>query len=460
LTISRDSIVAEQLRLLLRSSFPIFVATATAVVAVIVLHGRIAPLALYGWGAAMIAWQSLRAIAWSRFRRAQAADAEARRWAVPVTVMMTGSGVLWGLFASQFYRVADLETRVFMLFVVTGMITGGAVSFTAFLPAYYGYLFGAALPLVLAFLSHGSGGSLSLGGMTAVYVAALFVMARGANRAVTELIELQLEKAALIGDLRQAKDAAERASRVKSQFLANMSHELRTPLNAIIGFSDIIRRQLFGPIGDTRYQDYVGDINQSGHHLLRIINDILDISKLEAKAMALSDDLVDVGRLIAECARYVATAAATAGVEIVLDLPSGLPPLHADELRIKQVILNLLANAVKFARRGGVVAVAARLAGEGSMVLVVRDDGIGMSAHEIAIALQPFRQVESATNRRHTGTGLGLPLAKSLVELHGGTLKIDSEPGHGTSVTVTFPASRLVVAPPRREPQKAAVPAK
>jgi two-component system, cell cycle sensor histidine kinase PleC len=134
-----------------------------------------------------------------------------------------------------------------------------------------------------------------------------------------------------------------------------------------------------------------------------------------------------------------------------------MPPLSVDELRTKHVILNLLSNAVKFARRGGVIAVAARIAGDGSMILVVRDDGIGMTADEIAIALEPFRQVESATNRRHTGTGLGLPLAKSLVERHGGTLKIDSEPGHGTSVTVTFPASRVVTRSPGPQPRQAAV---
>jgi signal transduction histidine kinase len=458
-SISRDSLIAEQLRLLLKSLLPICVGTATAVIVIFVLHSRISPVALYGWGAAMFLWQGLRLILWLRFRRFRCVDAAARRWALPVALMMTAGGLLWGLFASQFYAISDWETRVFMLFVVTGLVTGGAVSFIAFLPAYYGYLFGAVLPLVLAFLWHGSNASLLLGGMAAVYIAALAIMARAVHRNVAELIALQLEKGALIGDLRKSKDMAERASHVKSQFLANMSHELRTPLNAIIGFSDILRRQLFGPLGDTRYQDYAGDINRSGQHLLRIINDILDLSKLEAKAMELAEDLVDLGRLVTECARFVGTDAAKEGVEIAVDLSPALPPLRADELRVKQVVLNLLSNAVKFSPRGSRITIGARLAADGGMVLVVRDKGIGMSADEIAIALQPFRQVEGPASRRHAGTGLGLPLAKSLVERHDGTLKIDSERGLGTSVTVSFPRARVAPASPIRGPALAPAPA-
>ena len=446
-SISRESLVAEQLRLLLRSSFPIFAAAATTLVALVALRGQIAPPLLYGWGATMLGWQALRYALWRRFRRVQADDGQARRWALPFTVLMTGSGLLWGVFAYGFYQVADFETRVFMLFVITAMLTGGAVSFTAFLPVYYGYVFGATLPVAAAFLWHDTGPSLLMGGMTLVYVGLLVFMARAANRGVTELIELKLEKAVLVGDLVRAKDTAEQASRIKSHFLANMSHELRTPLNAIIGFSDVIRRQLFGPVGDTRYHDYVGDINRSGHHLLRLVNDILDISKLEAGAMEVADDLVDVGQLVTECARFIRTQAAAAGVGVALDLPPALPALRADELRFKQVILNLLTNAVNFSQRGGTVAVTARLAGDGGMALVVRDDGIGMTEDEIVIALQPFRQIESATTRRHAGTGLGLPLAKSLVERHGGTLWIDSRRGRGTTVTVSLPAERVVTRP-------------
>jgi signal transduction histidine kinase len=446
-SISRESLVAEQLRLLLRSSFPIFAASATTLLALVILRGQIAPVQLYGWGAAMLGWQALRYVAWRRFRRVQEMDGEVLRWALPFIVLMTGSGLLWGVFACGFYQVANFEMRVFMLFVITAMLTGGAVSFTAFLPCYYGYVFGTTLPVAAAFFWHDTGPSRLMSVMTLGYVALLLFMARAANRSVAELIELKLEKAALVGDLVRAKDVAEQASRVKSHFLANMSHELRTPLNAIIGFSEVIRRQLFGPVGDTRYQDYVGDINRSGQHLLRLVNDILDISKLEAGAMEIADDLVDVAQLLTECVRYVSTQAATIGVAVTVDLPAALPALRADELRFKQVILNLLTNAVKFSRRGGTVTITAARSADGGLALCVRDSGIGMTEDDIAIALQPFRQVESATTRRQSGTGLGLPLAKSLVERHGGSFRIESERGKGTSVTVSFPPGRVVERP-------------
>jgi signal transduction histidine kinase len=452
---TRDSIIDEQLRLLMRSPFPIYAATATTVLSAATLTGELPPVPLYGWAVAMVTLQVLRYAVWRRFRGFSRDDGRAIHWAWPVTVLMSGCGLLWGFFALGFYEVHDSEMRVFMLFVVTSMMTGGAVSFTAYLPAYFGYLLGATVPIAVTFLWHGTSTSLLMGGITAVYISVLIAMARAANRGVTELIELQLEKAALVSDLRLAKDAAEQASSVKSNFLANMSHELRTPLNAIIGFSDVIRRQLFGPIGNTRYQDYVGDINRSGHHLLRLVNDILDVSKLEAGAMELAEDLFDLGQIVTDCAKFVRTEVASNHLVLTIDMPPSLPFLCADELRFKQIVLNLLSNAVKFSRAGGRVGVAARLVEDGGVALIVRDSGIGMTAAEIAVALQPFRQVENATTRRYAGTGLGLPLAKSLIERHGGTLSIVSERNIGTSVTVHVPAYRVARDEARTEPQLA-----
>ena len=453
---SRQSITAEQLRLLLKSPFPIYAAAATAALAMMILRDQVPPLQLHVWGATMMSIQAVRYGLWRRVRRIKADAALATAWVWPVNIVMTACGLMWGLFSLGFYQVADFEMRVFMLFVVTSMMTGGSVSFTAYLPAYYGYLLGATLPIAVTFLAHGTGTSLLMGGITMVYIAVLVIMARAANRAVTDLIALQLEKAALVGDLRRAKDSAEQASRVKSHFVANMSHELRTPLNAIIGFSDVVQSQLFGPLGDPRYREYVGDINRSGHHLLRLVNDILDLSKLEAGAMEMSNDLVDLHALLPDCVNLVCTQAAANGVALAVEVAQALPPIQADELRLKQVVVNLVSNAVKFSRVGGRVDIAARLAADGCVMLVVRDRGIGMEADEIPIALEPFRQVESSLSRRHAGTGLGLPLAKSLIEQHGGTLRIESVRDVGTSVTVTLPASCLAPAPTPRPPQAAA----
>jgi signal transduction histidine kinase len=449
---TRESIVAEQLRLLLKSPFPIYGAAATTMLVVLALRRDVPPAPLFGWAALLFAVQGLRFLLWRRFRRVQPDDARVLAWVWPVTALTTLGGLLWGLLSGAFYTLPDTEMRIFVVFIVTGMMTGGAMSLTAYMPAYYGYLFAATLPILANFVAHGTGTSLLMAGATAIYMAVLVAMARTANHDVRDLIALQLDKTALARDLGRAKEAAEDANRVKSQFLANMSHELRTPLNAIIGFSDVIAKQLFGPIGNPRYRDYVADINNSGCHLLRLVNDILDLSKLEAGAFVLSDGLVDLGQIVADCVSLMRPQAEESQLALAVEMPTVLPPLRADELRLKQVLLNLLANAVKFSRPGGRVAIVVGVAAGGGLVVTVSDGGIGMDVEEVEIALQPFRQVESSANRRFAGTGLGLPLAKSLVEKHGGTLHVDSKRDAGTTVTVTLPAWRVtaMIPPPLR----------
>ena len=244
--------------------------------------------------------------------------------------------------------------------------------------------------------------------------------------------------------LKEAKDAAEAANRTKSQFLANMSHELRTPLNAIIGFSEMMQVELFGPLGNPHYGEYARDIFESGSHLLNLINDILDVSKLEAGKIELQDTNCDLRAIARSAVRIVAERAETGKVSIDIETPRNPPVLRADELRMKQILLNLLSNAVKFTPEGGKVVVAVEAAEGRGVTIEVRDTGIGMSAEQIPRALVPFVQIDSKLARRYDGTGLGLPLTKSLVELHGGTLAIDSTPGEGTVVTLRFPDDRLV----------------
>ena len=244
-------------------------------------------------------------------------------------------------------------------------------------------------------------------------------------------------------ELRAAKREAERASQAKSEFLANMSHELRTPLNAIIGFSEIIMSGTMGPAGTAKHVEYAEDINKSGLHLLNLINEILDLSKIEAGKLELNEGPVDVKATFEVCLAIVADPIAEAGLSLKTDLAPTLPHLWADELKLKQIVINLLSNALKFSDPPGEVRLKAHIEANGSFVFTVGDDGIGMTPEEIPVALSPFGQVSSSLDRTHNGTGLGLPLTKALVELHGGRLEIESFAGVGTTVTVRLPSARI-----------------
>ncbi len=236
---------------------------------------------------------------------------------------------------------------------------------------------------------------------------------------------------------------AEKANRAKSEFLANMSHELRTPLNAIIGFSDVLKKELFGPIANERYADYVRDINDSGNHLLEIINDILDLSKAEAGKLSLQEERIDVVRCVDDAVRMCRGRAATAGVTLNIQTVDDSIFAVADERLLRQIVLNLLTNAIKFTASGGLITVRITADPADGIFIEVQDTGIGIAPDDIARVLKPFEQVETSLSRKHGGTGLGLPLTAKLVELHGGKLAIESEIDRGTRVVVELPAARL-----------------
>ena len=234
-----------------------------------------------------------------------------------------------------------------------------------------------------------------------------------------------------------AKEEAEAANRAKSEFLANMSHELRTPLNAIIGFADIMTARLHGP-DSPKYTDYAQDIANGGRHLLHLLNDILDLSKIEAEEMSLDRSLVQPGSLVEETIRMMRPNAEAAGIRLQTDVPDDLPDIDADAQRLRQILLNLVGNAIKFSHAGGTVTVSAR-ADARTCALDVVDQGIGIPKDQINNVIQPFRQVDASMTRRHEGTGLGLALVARFAELHGGWVRITSEPGQGTRVRVEIP---------------------
>ena len=258
----------------------------------------------------------------------------------------------------------------------------------------------------------------------------------GATQDITEQKLAELELARL-------KEVAEDANRAKSAFLATMSHELRTPLTSIIGFSEIIKEQSFGPIGTPAYAEYAGDILESGLHLLDLINDILDIAKIESGKMAITPAAIATEAVMASMYRLVRQRAILQNLEISLSLETDLPSLWADERAVKQVVYNMLSNAIKFTPKMGRIVLAAVAGKSGGVDILVTDTGIGIPATHLARILRPFEQIENRYNRACGGTGLGLSLIKGLMEMHGGTLSIESIFGEGTTVRVWFPAKHV-----------------
>ena len=263
---------------------------------------------------------------------------------------------------------------------------------------------------------------------------------RGTARDISAKVRAQRE-------LRAATAEAEAASLAKSRFLANMSHELRTPLNAIIGFSEMMLREVLGKLGNEQYRAYVGDIHASGTHLLQIINDILDLSKAEAGKLTLDEEVFDLRDIMRSVDQLTAGRVHEGGLTYEVALADDLPPLRGDERKTKQILLNLITNAVKFTPPGGRITVTARFDPEDGLAVTVADTGIGIAEHDLDRVLKPFEQVDSSLSRQHQGTGLGLPLVKAMMEMHGGRLQLDSELGAGTAMTVIFPPERAILDP-------------
>lgn len=276
-----------------------------------------------------------------------------------------------------------------------------------------------------------------------VYLIDMIAVAQ--NKEINQLKVERDDAIRRVGEQKNAKDEADGANQAKSAFLTNMSHELRTPLNAIIGFSEVIRDEIFGPIANDKYKEYLTDIHFSAQHLLEIINDVLDMSKIEAGKFVLVENDIDLPALFTSVKRIIAERAQAKGIIFITDLDEHIPNIHADKRVMRQILLNLLSNAIKFSTAGDTVTLSAHITPTGAMDIVVKDTGYGIAQDNINRVLEPFNQAyDPLISNGQNGTGLGLSLTKAMAQLHGGTLTIHSKLGEGTTVSVQLPETRIL----------------
>jgi two-component system, cell cycle sensor histidine kinase PleC len=400
---------------------------------------------LVAWAALLMAASIVRWVHCRRYFEKTRAAGEARAWGRTFALGTLLSGVLWGVGSVVLFAPNSGVLLIVQVFLVTGLSAAALSGYTAYLPAFYGFVLPAVLPFGICLALEGTPASFFTATLLAVWISVFVYLAHALHAHTLDRVLLLLGNARMADTLRKARDNADQANRAKTRFLANMSHELRTPLNAIIGFSDIMKCEIFGPIGQGKYKQYVADINRSGAHLLQLINDILDVAKIEVGQQPLNENVIDLAGTLKQCGQLMEAQARGAGVSLAVEVSARLPALRADATRFRQVVLNLLSNAIKFTPAGGKVWLGASIEAGGRLLVQVRDTGIGMRQEDVPRAMQPFVQLDHAP-RGDPGTGLGLALVKTLIEAHGGTIAIESNLGKGTAVSLYLPQERLAPA--------------
>ena len=382
-------------------------------------------------------WQ-LRA--WWKHRNVARPSRVSDRTITRATVWSFYFGGVWGLFTALLLAsTPSREIDLLIFTIIAGISAGGAMMLYAVPAGMLVFILACMAPPWIVVGLSGERFSTALMAYTFVYLAFLLITARYSYWSFVEGVRLRLQNE----DLAYKAEAANRA---KSRFLANMSHELRTPLNAIIGFAEVIHNQFKGPVGNPQYIDFARAIHESGRHLVGIINDILDLSKVEEGKLELDEEPVSIAAVVERVSRLMRQGIEGAELTLSVDMDADLPHVTGDARKLDQVLLNILSNAVKFTPPGGRISIfAGRNAG--GIAIVVADTGVGISEDELAEVLKPFVQGRDSERRLVGGTGLGLPLADQMMKLHGGSMSLASRRGEGTVVTLQLPASRLLAAP-------------
>lgn len=357
------------------------------------------------------------------------------------TAGTTAAGLMWGALPMMMIGSADFVHFGFCSFIAAGMTAGALPALSWYRPAYLGYLFATTLPLAAALLLHGGEVYLAMGILVAMYAGLLPVTARGYNRTLVETLQLRGEVDRLGYRLLASEDQLSRADDDKWRTMAHLSHELRTPLNAVLGFSDILRGEQFGPLGDRRYADYASAIHGAGSAILQLVEDLLELSTAQSGALTLTRERVRCADLLQAVLARHGDGARAAGVTIDTRLIAAAVHADLDPGKAGLALDNLIDNAVRYTPPGGRIWTSLDMDSRGAAVITIADTGLGMSPAQIRHALEPFGRVSNPliSQGHRAGLGLGLPLARRLVELHGASFDIRSQPGNGTTVTLRFP---------------------
>lgn len=387
------------------------------------------------------------------FRRDRSHD-EQRDWIGMMSAAELLTGVCWFLPLFLFWEGASSMQQLYLIASVMVVIAVRLLIVNSFMPVLIAGTGVLAIGVALRCVWEGEPIFYALGGTVAGLEAFLLLVARNLQETARDMLIFKAQKDILIADLKlekakaeDEKKKAEEANKAKSAFLATMSHELRTPLNAIMGFSEILKHEMFGPLQVPAYKNYADDIHHSGNYLLALINDILDLSRIEAGRRELHDEPINLLVAIEEVNHLLLMKAAEKQIEVFSHISDNLPKVMGDKRAINQVIINLLSNAIKFTPAGGTIDIYCGRNPNGSLYAEVRDNGPGIPLHEIEQALSAFSRGALATKQAIDGAGLGLPIVKGLMDAHGGTFELRSKPGHGTEAVVTFPASRVLDGP-------------